>query len=321
MNLLSNYLLTLYRGALEKPTHEFRDWTLNGAKSLIPFDSCVWGSGSWANNQPSIHTVHLHQLNGGFIQSWLEHHHEDRLARDMPLNINRTFNVNVADEYAGTAIYNHHCKQFGMEHIVATATIDEDTLLLNTMSLYRSDPDHPFSERERILKEALFPHLIEAVRMNWLTNLPHILSPKQRSSFNSIAACDTTGILQVAMPSFVDACRQEWPAWKGPSLPSCVIEVVQARLFKYVGNNVVLNMHPMDNLLLLRARSKVPADGLSTRELEVAQQFAEGIDHKSIAQALSLSPSTIRTHINNIYTKLEINNKANLASALSRLAH
>lgn len=321
MKSFSNFLLKLSRGSLEKPTVEFKDWALNEVKSLIAFDSCVWGSGSWIDGQPRIHAVHLHNLDGEFISNWMQYQHEDKLARDMPLNIDRTFNVDVAAEYSGTAIFEFHCKRFAMEHIVATATIDADTLLLNTMSLYRSRPDTPFSEDERALKEVMFPHLIEAVRTNWLTNLPHLLSANQRSTFNSIAASDTVGILQVAMPSFVETCRIEWPGWKGPTLPEDVQQSMRSGTFKFVGKNIVVSMCNLDNLLLLRARPKIAADELSPRELEVAHRFAAGADYKTIAQELSVSPSTIKVHLNKIYTKLAINGKASLVTELRRMTH
>lgn len=321
MKVTCCFLLDLYRNALEKPTSEFKDWALNETKSLIPFDSCVWGSGSWVDAQPRIHAVHLHKLDNEFIPSWLKHQHEDKLARLTPLNIAQTFNVDVAAEYSGTDIHKFHCKRFEMEHILGTAILDQDTQLLNTMSLYRSNPKKPFSEAERSLKEILFPHLIESVRANWLTNLPHMLSENQRSTFNSIAACDGLGILHVAMPSFMETCRTEWESWKGPTLPKEVIDVMKKGGLKYVGKNIVVSLCRLDDLLLIRARPIIAADKLSPRELEVAQHFAAGSDYKTIAQDLSISPATIKVHLNNIYIKLEINEKASLVAEIRRLTH
>jgi hypothetical protein len=46
---LSNLLLTLWRGALEKPEHEYKDWALSKVSTFIPFDTCAWGKGRWTN--------------------------------------------------------------------------------------------------------------------------------------------------------------------------------------------------------------------------------------------------------------------------------
>ncbi len=157
--------------------------------------------------------------------------------------------------------------------------------------------------------------------MNWLSNLPHMLSAIQKSSFNSLAASDAKGLLQMAMPSFVGVVREEWPAWRGPSLPAPVAEAIQARAPKYVGKKTVVGFNVLKDFVLLQARSRVPADDLSDRELEIAQHFADGADYKSVAQSLSLSPFTVRNHLNNIYIKLGINEKASLVYELSKLTH
>ena len=43
---------------------------------------------------------------------------------------------------------------------------------------------------------------------------------------------------------------------------------------------------------------------LSTRELDVLKRLAQGMVYKQIAHELSLSTSTVRTHLHNIYGKL-----------------
>lgn len=96
MKAFSDFLLTLYCGAEKIPTDEFKDWALNEVKSLILFDSSVWGSGCWINGKPRVHVVHLNNLDESFVAIWMQHQHEDKLARLMPTNIAYTFNVDVS---------------------------------------------------------------------------------------------------------------------------------------------------------------------------------------------------------------------------------
>ena len=49
---------------------------------------------------------------------------------------------------------------------------------------------------------------------------------------------------------------------------------------------------------------------LSQRENEVLQYLAKGLLYKEIADKLSISPSTVRQHIHNIYDKLHVQNRA-----------
>jgi two-component system response regulator DesR len=48
---------------------------------------------------------------------------------------------------------------------------------------------------------------------------------------------------------------------------------------------------------------------LSSRELEVLSILATGKSTKEIARQLYLSEPTIKTHLGNIYRKLEVNNR------------
>jgi DNA-binding NarL/FixJ family response regulator len=77
-------------------------------------------------------------------------------------------------------------------------------------------------------------------------------------------------------------------------------------------------MHPsiaMKTLKLLRNpivfENVVPVEEvkLSPREIEVLEQLSKGLNYQQIAENLILSPSTIRKHIENIYTKLQVHNK------------
>lgn len=48
---------------------------------------------------------------------------------------------------------------------------------------------------------------------------------------------------------------------------------------------------------------------LSPREVEVLEQLAQGLSYTVIAENLFLSPSTVRKHIENIYSKLQVHSK------------
>ena len=48
---------------------------------------------------------------------------------------------------------------------------------------------------------------------------------------------------------------------------------------------------------------------LTTREVEVLEQLAKGLKYNNIAENLFLSTGTVRKHVENIYTKLQVHNK------------
>lgn len=48
---------------------------------------------------------------------------------------------------------------------------------------------------------------------------------------------------------------------------------------------------------------------LSIREIDVLEQLSKGLSYSVIAENLFLSPSTVRKHIENIYSKLQVHSK------------
>jgi len=49
---------------------------------------------------------------------------------------------------------------------------------------------------------------------------------------------------------------------------------------------------------------------ITNREKEVLVHLAQGKTNKQISQSLMLSPSTVRNHISNIFSKLNISNRS-----------
>lgn len=58
---------------------------------------------------------------------------------------------------------------------------------------------------------------------------------------------------------------------------------------------------------------------LTMRENEVLELLTEGINYKSIAGKLIISETTVKTHVNNIFQKLQVNDRTN--AVLYALSH
>lgn len=58
---------------------------------------------------------------------------------------------------------------------------------------------------------------------------------------------------------------------------------------------------------------------LTSRELEVAQVVAEGMSNRDIASCLCISQKTVEYHLSNVFGKLGVNSRTQLALALTRV--
>lgn len=60
----------------------------------------------------------------------------------------------------------------------------------------------------------------------------------------------------------------------------------------------------------LRQRAKGDTALLSPRELEIVRMIADGLSVPQIAARLHLAPTTVRTHVQNLYEKLGVSDRA-----------
>jgi two-component system, NarL family, response regulator LiaR len=66
-------------------------------------------------------------------------------------------------------------------------------------------------------------------------------------------------------------------------------------------------------------RGAAPHDDLTPREVEILRQLALGLSNKEIANALSISDETVKTHVGNVLSKLQVENRAQaIVQALKR---
>jgi DNA-binding NarL/FixJ family response regulator len=67
------------------------------------------------------------------------------------------------------------------------------------------------------------------------------------------------------------------------------------------------------------SRDPLGALGLSPRQAEVLALLVEGHTNKAICRALGLSPSTVKTHLETIFRRLEVRSRTQAVVAVARL--
>lgn len=187
----------------------------------------------------------------------------------------------------------------------------EDVLILR-----RDAARPPFSELERDLLAFLMPHLVESAGRDLLHGL-QVDAGGSSASLGVGAICDLGGSLHSASDAFIALLLLECPDWCGPRLPWGMAGKREIIVVK--GKRIVVHCQPSEGLIHLRARRRAPVDELSEAELRVARELAVGASYKSAARELGVSPSTINNHAANLYCKLGIKSKAELAALWPQL--
>lgn len=71
--------------------------------------------------------------------------------------------------------------------------------------------------------------------------------------------------------------------------------------------------------LLLREASEAPSElGLTKRQAELSSLVAQGLSNREVGERLGIAPATVKKHLEQIYERLGITNRTQLAVLLSR---
>lgn len=81
---------------------------------------------------------------------------------------------------------------------------------------------------------------------------------------------------------------------------------------------VALGQQYLPSELAAKVATVVRGDHLTTREREILQLVAEGLANKEVARELGITEGTVKTHMNNMMTKLEVKGRTEAVVAALR---
>jgi DNA-binding CsgD family transcriptional regulator len=317
---LSGFLLELYKLTGRGPSLEFSRHALELLQNMLPFDSGLWGTFTGTSDGPQPHWRYLHRLPAQMMAEYEHVKQYDVLNQQAVANCGRTLNVALTDAepIAHPAIV-AHARRWGMEHTLATMLLESPLNLYTAVCLYRNDPGHPFSEAERQFNEAIVPHLVQAWHLNAVQFLDTPPSPTSGLA-RARAIVDRYGVLYNVEPAFASLLRREVRDWEGPRLPMHMVSALDRKAPELRSPSLVMSIvrELPEEMFLISVRARAPIDALSPRELMVAREFASGKTHKEIAKLFGTSPTTVRTQIQIIYTKLDVRTKIDLVHEIQR---
>ena len=316
---LNELLLRLYRLSHEQPLDRFQDEVLDLLKSVLPFDSSMWGSATLTPTGIDVHTIHLHRQPPEMLQAYEELKHLDTAGAKAAQEPNATLAFHADSWFGapGQKDLRSYGKRFGQAHFFIGGAVNFKTRFTRWLTLFRANDRAYCTETERLLLAGLMPHVQQALELNRLTHLNQA-AVAQGQAARGAAIADLRGVLYHADAAFEQALRTEWDDWRGHVLPAVVMKSFLQGNTRFTGRSQVLTLRVEHQLLFLKSRARCAIDGLTPRELTVAQLMVKGNTHKQIADLLQRSPATVRTQIRTVYDKLGVSNVAGLVEALRR---
>ncbi len=320
----------IYRASRKMPMHIFQAWVMPHLQQLIHFDSACWGrstSSPGTDEAPTIRGYYLFNLPDTFVKDWEDTKEADHIACGASQTPYITF-ISGVNEPDLPAPLISLLERYQISQVICCVVEDPiialnesgvlgESKLMDFLSLYRSKDEDPFDSEERMLLQCILPHISEAVNQC----AKHLLESQRiehlAEDHKTMAITDSRGILYEMEDAFKGLLGREYPDWEGLAIDERLLPSYDKTTKITVGEHISITSERVGELILIRLRQKSPIDDLSSREQLVACMFAEGKTYKDIANDLCRSPSTIRNHIQSIYLKLGVKNKAELAQILT----
>ena len=252
-----------------------------------------------------------HEEQPAVFDEWASLSHRDNLAKAIIAAPSRTISFNAAiglkedPELLDFTVRNRH---FFL--LAAAFPLGRSDSYL-ALSLRRSDRRIDFHRKDPGILNLLLPHISEAFKINQAS-----CACRFGSSNDGEALCvfgdDGTVVYQsdafMMLHGTLGKHSYLVPDFMRQFVRSEKTSMIHQGLGYFLEKSVGLNF------VIVKTTSRL--NSLTARELSVARLFGGGLSHKEIGTQLHISPSTARRHIESIYTKLKINNKAALAFAI-----
>ncbi|MFC4158983.1 DNA-binding response regulator [Chitinimonas lacunae] len=220
----------------------------------------------------------------------------------------------IVDSINKAEIYKFIIKPFDRhDFLLTTRRAVEAYEMQRKLDRYHSDLEQEVQERTRQLLEKT-EELDRVLNMLREHRAHHRERRAAEESWNRryCAISDESGMPSYYEIGFESLVQSEWRS-KNPTWPQAEIAAfLRDSENEFIGDKIVLAKRRIEGLWFIWARSKLPIDLLTRRELTVVEAMAEGLSHKEIAIRLDLSPATVRSHIQRIHEKLEVKTNAEL---------
>ncbi|MFV0675641.1 helix-turn-helix transcriptional regulator [Variovorax sp. tm] len=187
-----------------------------------------------------------------------------------------------------------------------------------SFNLWRASAKRRFTRRDVAHADLFIPHVQQALAINRKLASSALIGNSQQVG---TVIAERNGLIHHLDDFALLLLRREYPDWLSGSLP----REINARLLgdhalphggRFVGRHIILSLRRQGALMVISIHPKAQGERLTPAELRVVEQMVRHGTYKDAANALHVSPSTIRNQLHAIYGKLGIKGKSELMKVL-----
>jgi len=315
---LSTALIELYEGAQNKHITVFPRHALEIIKKFIDFDAALIGLAKIdADGQMSATFAFNYEEDAQINDEYRSIAHRDPVAQTIFGTPGKALNFDVTKFINTNANEGRHISAYVQRrqhmHVLAIALNYCPKHGNLALSLRRADAKWAYLPEETHTLEVLMPHVRESFRINRA-----LFSQKVESSstepIGGFCIFDASGVIVYHDNPFEHFIRDAFPDYEGFKIPLSLFQnCLNKQQHSQAIGPLLIQASWVGLFCFLSVRPSNKLDVLTQREHAVAHFYGTGLTYKEIGQELSISPATVRRHIESSYSKLNIKNKADLA--------
>ncbi len=306
---VSQLILKIYQKVDQCSSNQLKEALFEVLQEHVTFDSGKWIVGRLNNNSFEIYSRCSYLLPEESLYSNAPIYFQDSIIRPMfeqpglTLNVNSEFLAAHQEQMASTEALS---AKMDVRAALSTLIQRDGYTDVSILSLYRK-PDQPdFTEQERACVETIAPHIIQAFHLG-----AQIKQCQEWDGNQHWAIVDNQNYIRYCSDQFREFIGSQMGESVEQKLPNQLIEELKQRE-PHLGTQSVERRSLAGNAEFISLVERGVLSQLTPSEKRVVEHYARGLSYKKVAQQLDISHHTVIKHVNNVYRKLNINNKNQL---------
>jgi DNA-binding CsgD family transcriptional regulator len=326
---------------LQENKNNFSDQVIYALKNVFNFHQTAFFVKEKSERYPIAHS-----LPENAIEDYASYFHKLDIFNNPIHQQQKVISINDImpyPEYLNTEYYNSFTRKYGYSYTV-TVPIKIGENIVGGIGIHRSKDAGDFSRTEKLilLNAAKFIssgldqllkndhlHLFNKTFVQSIELLPsgfilldqkfsliyynslakeYCLDTKFKSMKDPVKAAVDYVISRCSMPIYKSSEIHKYDGLQFKITPICVPTLTDNQHVTMYCVYIDQKKEPFEQMLL-KAKERY---GLSKRETEIVALIAEGYSNVELAETLFLSINTIKSHINNIFNKLQVNNRTGI---------
>lgn len=325
MRDLTQLTTEVYKAARECSPNEYLTWVFEQIPSLIPCSSQAWTylladklNNDYRFNSPDIHGIEdVDQL----LQDYEAVSTLDPLVDKLVEVPGEIFCIDDDDPRSNVhPKFQEFTTKYDFPKSMAMSIELPRTKNLHVFALWRRRSEPRFDDNDAAIFKQLLPHLIQGrIHCREFSFKSRMLD--SWAKYNSIATFTDDKLIIDLENRFSEIVQRKFPNSTSDAIPAEVMALLSSQEPNWLRvDDVVFRRFSVDFTDLIVATQLGELAKLTNREIHISRKFADGSDHKVIASEINRSAATVRNHLRNVYQKLRISSRSELAEMLSRLS-